>query len=70
VKTITIRDDVYNRLAMLKTEGESFSDVIDRLLRHEKFNLNEYFGCLRDSVVLDEVAEYSKRFREATKLRT
>jgi len=69
MKTITIRDETYNRLAMLKQEGESFSDVIDRLLIHERFNLIEYFGCLRDSKVIDEIAEYSRKFREAARLR-
>ncbi len=32
VKTITIRDDVYSRLVGMKDEGESFSDVIEKLL--------------------------------------
>lgn len=30
-KTITIRDDVYNRLLSLKREGESFSELFERL---------------------------------------
>ncbi len=32
MKTISIRDDVYNRLLEMKGEGESFSDVIEKLL--------------------------------------
>lgn len=31
VKTITIRDEVYNKLAELKRENESFSDLFERL---------------------------------------
>jgi len=34
-KTISIRDDTYNLLKNAKLEGESFSDVIDRLLVKE-----------------------------------
>ena len=30
-KTITIRDDVYHRLLSQKREGESFSELFERL---------------------------------------
>jgi len=32
MKTITVREELYKRLVKLKREGESFSDVIERLL--------------------------------------
>ena len=32
VKTITIRDEVYQKLTGLKREDESFSDLFDRLV--------------------------------------
>lgn len=31
VKTITIRDEVYEKLLSIKREGESFSELLDRL---------------------------------------
>jgi predicted CopG family antitoxin len=31
VKTITIRNEVYNKIAELKRENESFSDLFERL---------------------------------------
>ena len=31
VKTITIKDNVYNKLVELKRENESFSDLFERL---------------------------------------
>ncbi|MEM2135003.1 MAG: antitoxin VapB family protein [Candidatus Jordarchaeaceae archaeon] len=31
-KTITIRDEVYEKLLWIKREGESFSDLFERLL--------------------------------------
>jgi len=64
MKTISIRDDVYERLLRLKEEGESFSDVIEKLLEKKGFSLEEYFGCLKDSPALDKLAEYSRRIRE------
>lgn len=32
VKTISISDEVYEKLKKMKLEGESFSDVINRLI--------------------------------------
>lgn len=31
-KTITIRDEVYRKLLLVKNEGESFSELFDRLV--------------------------------------
>ena len=31
-KTITVRDEVYERLMRVRREGESFSDLLERLL--------------------------------------
>ena len=33
VKTITIKDEVYNKLVELKRENESFSDLFERLFK-------------------------------------
>jgi len=33
MKTLTIRDEVYQKLASIKREGESFSELFDRLVR-------------------------------------
>jgi len=68
MKTISIRDDVYKKLVEMKEEGESFSDVIEKLLRRKNTNIRKYFGVLKDSEVLDEIekcleARKSARFR-------
>jgi len=68
MKTISIRDEVYNMLADMKEESESFSDVIERLIK-KKFNFKEYFGILKDSDVLTEIEEYSKEFRKSARFR-
>ena len=69
MKTISIRDDIYERLLRLKEEGESFSDVIEKLLEKKGFSLEDYFGCLKDSPALDKIAEYSRRIRESARFR-
>ncbi|AEA46437.1 antitoxin VapB family protein [Archaeoglobus veneficus] len=69
MKTISIRDDVYNKLVSMKEDGESFSDVIEKLLKRERFNIEEYFGVLRESSVLDEIMEYSRKARKSARMR-
>ena len=68
MKTISIRDEVYNKLVEMKEEGESFSDVIEKLLKRKNTNIKKYFGVLEGSEVLDEIekcleARKSARFR-------
>ena len=46
-KTLSIREETYEMLKGEKREGESFSDVIDRLMRREKFNLEDYLAPSR-----------------------
>lgn len=52
-KTISVKEETYNRLARAKGESESFSDVIDRLLGAdgEQHPLYELVGLLDDSEV-------------------
>ncbi len=69
MKTITIRDDTYEKLTRLKRNGESFSDVIERLIEQKDFDISRYFGILKDSEVLEKILEYSKGFRKSARLR-
>lgn len=59
-KTISLKEETYNRLARVKGEDESFSDVIDRLLREGDHPLYGLVGLLDE----DEVAELRERSRE------
>jgi len=69
MKTITIRDETYEKLARLKRNGESFSDVIERLIEQKDFDISRYFGILKDSKVLEKILEYSKDSRKSARLR-
>ncbi len=68
-KTISIRDDVYKLLKDAKREKESFSDVIERLLKKDKIDLSEYFGALKEDPILDLLESDSKRIREMARSR-
>lgn len=63
-KTVSLKEETYRRLARAKGEGESFSDVIDRLLREEEHPLYGLVGLL-DEERVEEVRERSRRFRES-----
>jgi predicted CopG family antitoxin len=67
MKNIVVRDDVYNKLSKMKREGESFSDVILRLLEERRERslevLDRYAGSLADSDLLEIVMGERKSFR-------
>lgn len=48
VKTITIRDEVYRKLLVVKREGESFSELLERLVegRDPIETLKRLRGCI------------------------
>ncbi|MHB8360375.1 MAG: antitoxin VapB family protein [Thermoplasmataceae archaeon] len=47
-KTITIRETVYNELVKVKKENESFSELLDRLVKSE--DKTQLLKMLRGSV--------------------
>lgn len=63
-KTISVKQETYERLSRAKGDGESFSDVIDRLLRAEdEHPLYQLVGALDESDA-DELRERVRGFRE------
>jgi predicted CopG family antitoxin len=63
MKTITIRDETHRALLRLKVEGDSFSDVIDRLIEENPGNIRRFAGALEDSEVLGPLREFTKKLR-------
>ncbi len=68
-KTICIREEIYKRLSKIKKKGESFSDLLDRLLMliHEKENnhdiiMKEVFDSAKD--LPDEIFEQFAKLRK------
>jgi len=62
-KTITIREEAYNRLKKFKN-GKSFSEVIMEITSDKNVDLSESFGLWNDEDV-EEVEEKRKEFRES-----
>ena len=69
MKTITIRDDTYHTLLILKEGEDSFSDVINRLVTKKNRDIREYAGALRDSKVLDRLHASTREMRDSGRAR-
>jgi len=68
-KSITITEDAYNRLAALKQENESFSEVIKRIVPRR--SLLELAGILTEKEgeeLKSIIKESRKRMRRRVKL--
>lgn len=64
-KTIGLREDVYERLKSRKREGESFTDVVDRLIDESSADWEDTFGTL-SSEEAEELERAVARSREKT----
>ena len=53
VKTITIKEAIFNRLSLQKAKDESFSDLFERLLDNQVSG-SLAFKELRGSIEIDE----------------
>ena len=69
MKTITIRDDTYHTLLILKEGEDSFSDVINRLVSKKNRDIREYAGSLRDSKILDRLHASTREMRDSGRAR-
>ena len=67
-KNMAIREDVYHRLSESKMEGESFSDVIERLLERRE-TLLPLWGALANSSEVETIEREIKLIREKAVIR-
>lgn len=63
VKTITVRDEIYRKLLAVKREGESFSELFERLVRGVE--PIEALKRLRGCIELDDRDEVLTRIYRA-----
>jgi predicted CopG family antitoxin len=64
VKTLTIRDDVYERLAAIKGKDESFSQLFERLAGHR--GSLELLKRVRGSIEFESADEKDAFLRQST----
>jgi len=62
IKSLTITEEAYDSLKRLKYGDESFSEVIIRVAKEKKPNLEKYFGILKQSETKAE--DWIKRIKE------
>ncbi len=61
-KTISIKEEVYNKLVAMKREKESFSEFLSRLADSQKSNY--LLDQLRGSIEIDDPEELMKEIRK------
>ncbi len=67
-KNLAIREEVYKKLSEAKREGESFSDVIEKLLE-KRGDLLSLWGALSDSKHMAEIEQSIRDTRKRTVVR-
>jgi predicted CopG family antitoxin len=69
MKNVTISDELYENLASMKRHGESFSDVINRLVYRKKVKVKAFYGGLKGSEFLDKLENEVRKSRKEAVLR-
>lgn len=67
-KNLAIREDVYRKLAEAKRQGDSFSDVIERILQ-KRSSLLSLWGALAKSEEIAQIEGDIKRIRKRATIR-
>lgn len=67
-KTITITEDAYKKLKVEKMEGESFSEVINRITDKGRKDLMEFAGAWKDFDVEEIIKEGREKFTKDAKI--
>lgn len=69
MKNVTISDELYENLSLMKQPGESFSDVITRLVHRRKVKVTSFYGILKGSKFLEELEKEVEKNRKESKPR-
>lgn len=66
-KTVSLRESAYRKLKSLKREGESFSDVVERISKERKQDLKQFSGAFPE---IGEVEDRLRKEREEFEMRS
>ncbi|WP_132059004.1 antitoxin VapB family protein [Halorussus amylolyticus] len=62
--TISLPDEVYDRLEARRRDGESLVEVIDRLMADDEATIYDGFGILAETDIESAVAEVKREMDE------
>lgn len=65
-KTVSLKETAYEKLKSLKREGESFSDVVERISEEQEQNLESFSGAFPE---IGGVEEQLKKERKEFEMR-
>lgn len=66
-KTLTIKEDVYKKLAAIKRDDESFSDLLEKLSERNVAVLRKLRGCMELKEKREMIKDiYKRRGKEDT----
>ena len=66
-RTVSLKDSAYKKLKRLKREGESFSDVVERISEEKEQDLEQFSGAFPE---IGQVEEQLKKEREEFEMRS
>ena len=66
VKTLTIKDKVYDELKVIKGKDESFSDLFERMAAKESKGISEFAGFLSNEAA-DEIKKSIIEYRDSVR---
>lgn len=69
MKNIAVSDDIYREIASLKLEGDSFSDVLRRILNKKHVKISSFSGVLRGRKFLEKLEKEVKKNRKEMECR-
>lgn len=65
-KTLSLNTEAYELLKKIKKEGESFSDVIIRLIKQPDIKeILNYFGSMEEDLPDDEIKNFISEAKQA-----
>lgn len=66
-KTVSLRETAYEKLRNLKRQGESFSDVVERISDEQNQDLQKFSGSFPQIAEVEEQLENERDEFEITK---
>ncbi len=60
MKTVTLKEEAYNKLSSLKEKNESFSDTVERLYEKANPSIERFFGIWKNKGFEKPINDWKK----------